>query len=84
MERLPAILGDALPRHDTMMRQLLAYRTAYLYEMPLDGQPFAGGAVCAVVAEVARRFGPVLAHWRRANATTVGTGSQLHPAQHLR
>ena len=84
VERLPAILGDALPRHDTMMRQLLAYRTAYLYEMPLDGQPFAGGAVCAVVAEVARRFGPFLAQWRRANATTVGTGSQLHPAQHLR
>lgn len=43
---------------------LLAYRTAFLYEMPLDGEAAAGGAICAVMAEVARRFGPHVSAWR--------------------
>ena len=61
---LPSLLDAAMARHDAMFRSLLAYRTAYLYELPLDGHPAAGGAVCAVIAEVARRFGPHLHAWR--------------------
>ena len=43
-----------------MYSALLAHRTAYLYELPRDGQLAAGGAVCAVMAEVMRRFAPHL------------------------
>jgi hypothetical protein len=62
--QLRPLLDEAMKRHDAMHRSLLAYRTAYLYELPLDGEPPAGGAVCAVIAEVARRFGPHLHAWR--------------------
>ena len=68
VSNLPVLLDGAAKRYDSMLKALLAYRTAYLYELPLDGQPAAGGAVCAVVAELARRFGPHLRSWRN-NAT---------------
>lgn len=64
VDQLPAILDKAMRRHASMYRSLLAYRTAYLYELPRDGHPAAGGAVCAVMAEVTRRFGPHLNAWR--------------------
>ena len=66
--QLPRLLNGAMKKHKTMHQALLAYRTAYLYELPLDGHPAAGGAVCAVIAEVARRFGPHLSAWRSAEA----------------
>ena len=64
-------LGPAVdPSMDTPAA--LAYRTAYLYELPLDGHPPAGGAVCAVIAEVAKRFGPHLRSWRANVSLGVG------------
>ena len=66
VSNLTVILEEAMDRYAAMLRALLAYRTAYLYELPLDGQPKAGGAVCAIIAEVARRFGPHLRSWRRS------------------
>lgn len=68
---LPAILDAAAKKHDEMLRNLIAYRTAYLYELPLNGQPHAAGAVCAVLADVARRFQPHLHAWRK-NMTADG------------
>lgn len=64
--QLPKLLDQARLKYDRMLKNLLAYRTAYLYELPRDGDPSAGGTVCAVVAEVARRFGPHLHSWRTA------------------
>ena len=69
VDQLPQLLLEAESRHASMYRALLAYRTAYLYELPLEGHLPAGGAVCAVMAEVARRFGPHLNLWRNANAS---------------
>ena len=54
---LPRILHEAAPRHAEMLRNLHVYRHAFLYEMPLPGEPAAMGAVCAAMADVARRFG---------------------------
>ena len=65
VDSLPGKLHVAMRRHEEMYKALLAYRTAFLYELPSDGQHKAGGAVCAVMAEVARRFGPHLREWRR-------------------
>ena len=72
VEALPRLLDAAMARHASMYRALLAYRTAYLYELPLDGHVAAGGAVCAVMAEVTRRFAPHLSAWRGAAAANAG------------
>jgi hypothetical protein len=77
VSKLPQLLDEAMPKYDSMLRALLAYRTAYLYEMPLDGQPPAGGSVCAVVAELARRFGPHLSAWRADSGSGVSGGMQI-------
>lgn len=69
--QLPAILDSAMLKYDAMLQALLAYRTAYLYELPRDGDPAAGGVVCAVIAEVARRFGPHLNAWRSSRTITL-------------
>ena len=71
VHQLPQLLEQAEARHESMYRALLAYRTAYLYELPLDGHLPAGGAVCAVMAEVARRFSPHLNLWRNTNASVL-------------
>ena len=96
-------------RHAAMSRALLAYRTAFLYELPQvrppavssllsflfsflfspslaishrlspslaslcalpqgPADPPAGGVVCAVVAEVSRRFGSFVHQWRAGPA----------------
>ena len=57
-----------------MSKALLAYRTAFLYELPRDGDPPAGGVICAVIAEVARRFGSHVASWR-TNQSTHGSAA---------
>jgi hypothetical protein len=74
--QLPTLLAKASGRHDAMLKALLEYRSMFLYELPLQGQPAAGGAVCAIVAELWQRFGPHLHAWRHApdNLTTA-----VHP-----
>ena len=69
-----------MPRHEAMVRELLTYRSAFLYELPLDGEPHAGGAVCAILADVARRFQPFLATWRR-NMTIDGEAAHGEAAE---
>ena len=71
-EDVPRAIDRADANYDAMLRALLAYRTAYLYELPLDGQPSAGGAVCAAVAEIARRFAPHLNEWRGGRENRTG------------
>ncbi|KAL1522962.1 hypothetical protein AB1Y20_017926 [Prymnesium parvum] len=63
-EHLPQRLREAMPRHAEMLRNLALYRQAYFYELPFDGEPSATGAVCAVMADVSRRFLPHLFTWR--------------------
>lgn len=53
---LPRRLREALPKHASMLRRLHAFRSAFLYEMPLPGDRPAMGAACALIADVARRF----------------------------
>ena len=54
---LPRHLREALPHHAAMLQRLRAYRAAFLYELPLEGDPPAAGAACALIADVTRRFG---------------------------
>ena len=53
----------------TMLRSVRAHRHAFLYDLPLDGQPPAAGAVCAVMADVARRYAALVPAWRAAGAS---------------
>ena len=38
VDSLPGKLHVAMRRHEEMYKALLAYRTAFLYELPSDGQ----------------------------------------------
>ena len=62
-----------------MMANLDAHRAAFLYELPADGQPAAGGAVCAILMDVHQRFGPHVRAWR--NASSHGGASGCARAQ---
>ena len=53
---------------------LRRYRAAFLYELPSDGQPVEGGAVCAIMADVSRRFTPHLSAWRAPDGVADGPG----------
>ena len=56
----------------TVTVTLTRYRAAFLYELPADGHPVEGGAVCAIMADVSRRFTPHLAAWRAAAGAAAG------------
>jgi len=67
----PRLLRRAAASYAEMQKALRTYRAAFLYELPADGQSVQGGAVCAVLADVSRRFTPHLAQWRD-NSTVNG------------
>ena len=60
----PDLIRNASKHHPRMLRSLEAYRHMFLYELPLAGQPAAGGTVCAIISELASRFGSHLRSWR--------------------
>ena len=78
IDQLPVLLHAAAARHAEMLRNLHVYRHAFLYELPTAGQPAAMGAVCAVMADVSRRFKPHLQSWRdgRALSNTSASSSR--------
>ena len=57
VKSLPRRLKEALPKYASMLQRLSAHRSAFLYELPLDGERPAAGAACALIADVAKRFG---------------------------
>jgi len=56
IKSLPHRLSEAIPKQAAMMKQLRAYRSAFLYELPFNDQPPAMGAACALIADITRRF----------------------------
>ena len=74
-ENAPRVVRQAMENHAQMMANLDAHRAAFLYELPADGQPAAGGAVCAILMDVHQRFGPHVRAWR--NASSHGGASEL-------
>ena len=73
-ENAPRVVRQAMENHAQMMANLDAHRAAFLYELPADGQPAAGGAVCAILMDVHQRFGPHVRAWR--NASSHGGGPE--------
>ena len=82
LKQLPLLLQAAEARHGEMHRALHLYRSAFLYEMPLDGQPAATGAVCAIVADLARRFAVHLPAWTAPANESGATGGASVRAPH--
>ena len=90
LDQLPTIIADALPQHARMERSLRAHRAAFLYALPLPGQPAAGGAAAALVADVALRFGvcrsagAARGRWKGAQGRDAGGQPRARaPAAHL-
>ena len=83
---LPALVTEAEGRHAQMMRVLELYRPWFLYELAearsADDARHASSLLCAVLADVARRFSPHLQDWRRAAAgPTAGSETNVSSAR---
>ena len=75
MRKAPKLVRQAAERYPEMLQALRRYRAAFLYELPADGRPVEGGAVCAIMADVSRRFTPHLGAWRAAGGAEGGAAA---------